>query len=223
MTISSLYQAHKKSVHLGALVVLMLALLTWLRLASQEQLLASQLQYDRVSLQQFFAPGSYDNDLVLDTFLIPAREQHDTLINLHLLGLRRDRFAYLARKAGEVVAIAVPATADDGFNGHIDLLVGIDMFGRITAARVIEDINTNSLYGVIDVIRSSWMEEFAGNAMRDIRRLSWERIEADNEYDQFVGASITPKAVADRIYNAMVFFQSNRITLMRGESSRHDR
>lgn len=115
------------------------------------------------------------------------------------------------------MAIAIPATAEDGFNGTIDLLVVIDMFGRISAARVIEDIDLHSLYGVIDVIESTWMQHLAGNAMRDIRRISWQRIEADNEYDQFVGASITPKAVADRIYNAMVFFQSNRIALMAGE------
>ncbi|MSR12005.1 MAG: FMN-binding protein [Gammaproteobacteria bacterium] len=139
------------------------------------------------------------------------------MLNLHLLELRRDRYAYLAKKAGEVVAIAIPATAEDGFNGTIDLLVVIDMFGRISAARVIEDIDLHSLYGVIDVIESTWMQHLAGNAMRDIRRISWQRIEADNEYDQFVGASITPKAVADRIYNAMVFFQSNRIALMAGE------
>lgn len=116
-----------------------------------------------------------------------------------------------------MIAIAVPATADDGFNGTIDLLVAIDMFGRISAARVIEDINTRSLYGVVDVIDSAWMKLFSGKAMRDIRGMTWQPIRAENEYDQFVGASITPKAVADRIYNAMVFFQSNRIALMAGE------
>lgn len=141
------------------------------------------------------------------------------MINIHLLGLQRDRFAYLARREGEVVAIAVPATAtaEDGFNGSIDLSIAVDMFGRISAARVIEDIETHSLYGIVDVIESSWMKQFTGNAMRDIRRISWQTIKAENEYDQFVGASITPKAVADRIYNEMIFFQSNRIALMAGD------
>jgi hypothetical protein len=35
---------------------------------------------------------------------------------------------------------------------------------------------------------------------------SWQTIFADNEYDLFVGASITPKTVSDRIYDALVFF-----------------
>lgn len=170
----------------------------------------------------FFAEGSFDNDLVLDTYLIPADGMHEKLVNIHLLGLYRDRFAYLARIKGEVVAVIVPATAEDGFNGTIELLIAVDMFGRISAARVIKDMDTHSLYGVIDVIESSWMQEFSGISMRDVRNVTWQKITPDREYDQFVGASITPKAAADRIYNALVFFQSNLIALMTGRGQRDD-
>ncbi len=66
------------------------------------------------------------------------------------------------------MAVAVPASAEDGFNGTIDLLITVDMFGRISAARVIEDIDSRKLFGVMDVIDSKWMNGFAGNSMRDI-------------------------------------------------------
>lgn len=200
----------------GFVLGLLVAVL-FVSFSNRAALLVSQQEFDRVHLREFFAQGSFDNDLVLDTYLIPASGQHESLVNIHLLGLHRDRFAYLAKNKGEVVAVAVPATADDGFNGTIELLVAVDMFGRISAARVIEDMDTHSLYGVIDVIESRWMQGFTGNAMRDITRMSWQKITPENEYDQFVGASITPKAVADRIYNVLVFFQSNRIALMAGE------
>ena len=114
------------------------------------------------------------------------------------------------------MAVAVPASAEDGFNGKIDLLIAVDMFGRISAARVIEDIDAEQLFGVVDVIDSKWMNGFAENSMRDILRLSWQPITAENEYDQFVGASITPKSVANQVYDALVFYQSNRIELIRG-------
>ena len=90
------------------------------------------------------------------------------------------------------------------------------MYGRISAARVIEKIDSDRLYGVVDIIDSKWMNEFSGNSMRDILRLSWQPITAENEIDQFVGASITPKSVANQIYDALVFYQSNRIELIRG-------
>ncbi|MEX0963409.1 MAG: FMN-binding protein [Pseudohongiellaceae bacterium] len=197
------------------------ALLGLLNLFSAEALLDSRQNFDRQGLRQFFAAGSYDNDLVLDTYLLQvnpqqANPQQESLSNLHLLNLDRDRLAYIARREGEAVAVAVPTTADDGFNGKIDLLVAVDMFGRISAARVIEDIDFDGLYGVVDVIDSKWMNEFTGNSMRDILRLSWQPITAENEYDQFVGASITPKSVANQIYDALVFYQSNRIALIRG-------
>ncbi len=193
-----------------------LGLLAALHLLTIDARLDAQQQFDRRNLYQFFEAGSFDNDLVLDSYLLPANTEHEKLSNLHLLNLDRDRLAYVARKNGQAVAVAVPASAEDGFNGRIDLLIAVDMFGRITAARVIEDIDRNQLYGIVEPLESKWMKGFAGNSMRDILRLSWQPITAENEIDQFVGASITPKSVANQIYDALVFYQSNRIELTRG-------
>ena len=196
-------------------VLVALSVLNWL---TSNKLFREQLDFDRAHLHQFFVSDSYDNDAVLDAYLISADGENDGLVNTDLLGLQRDRLAFRARSEGEVVAVAVPATAEDGFNGTIELLVSVDMFGRIGAARVVEDIQSDELYGTIATIESKWMEEFSGSSMREILGLSWSTITADREYDQFVGASITPKAVSNRIYDALVFFQSNRIELMRGDS-----
>ena len=213
---ASIAQTLKDKLPQLAILTAILSLLLLLNNVKDDSLLAARQEFDRRNLYQFFEEGSFDNDLVLDSYLLTADNESEKLENLHLLNLDRDRLAYIARKDGKAVAVAVPATADDGFNGKIELLVAVDMYGRISAARVIEDINSDQLYGVVDVIGSKWMDEFAGNSMRDILRLSWQAITADNEYDQFVGASITPKSVANQIYDAFVFYQSNRIELMRG-------
>ncbi|MDA1370114.1 MAG: FMN-binding protein [Proteobacteria bacterium] len=206
-------QIHGLLIGLGLVVVL--GLVGYL---SEEVLLKSRQDFDRQNLTLLFEPGSFDNDPLLDSVLIPASGAHASLVNVHLLGLNRDRLAYIARQGTQVTAIAVPATADDGFNGTVELLVAVDMFGRIRAARVIDDLETDTLYGVVAVIQSKWMEEFTNSSMRDILGISWKVITPQNEYDQFVGASITPKTVSNRIYDALVFFQSNRIVLMAGES-----
>ena len=211
---ASIAQTLKDKLPQLAILTAILSLLLLLNNVTDDSLLAARQEFDRRNLYQFFEEGSFDNDLVLDSYLLTADNESEKLENLHLLNLDRDRLAYIARKDGK--AVAVPATADDGFNGKIELLVAVDMYGRISAARVIEDINSDQLFGVVDVIGSKWMDEFAGNSMRDILRLSWQAITADNEYDQFVGASITPKSVANQIYDALVFYQSNRIELMRG-------
>ena len=199
-----------------AILTAIVGLLLLLNSVTRDSLLVARQEFDRRNLYQFFEEGSFDNDLVLDSYLLVADKESERLENLHLLNLDRNRLAYIARKDGQAVAVAVPTTADDGFNGKIELLVAVDMYGRISAALLIEDINSDQLNGVVDVIGSKWMDEFAGNSMRDILRLSWQAITADNEYDQFVGASITPKSVSNQIYDALVFYQSNRIELMCG-------
>lgn len=206
----------KKYLPQFAVLATFTVLLVVVNLVTGDGLLEARQEFDRRNLYQFFEADSFDNDLVLDSYLLPAAATDNKLSNLHLLNLDRNRLAYIARKDGKAVAIAVPTIAEDGFNGKIELLVAVDMFGRISAARVIEDINSDQLYGVVDVIDSKWMKEFTGNSMRDILRLSWQPITAENEYDQFVGASVTPKSVANQIYDALVFYQSNRIELMRG-------
>ena len=170
-----------KSFQLGILIGLFPISLIALNLVSKGEVLASKQAFDRESLYEFFEEDSFNNDLVLDTFLLPAAGTHKKLINLHLLGLRRDRFAYLAKQGEEVIAIAVPATAEDGFNGYIDLLIAVNMYGRISAARVIKDLDSGELYGVVDVIESQWMKEFTGNTMRDILGISWKTIAAVRE------------------------------------------
>lgn len=200
--------------HLLVLILSVFSLVYLLELLVSERTQASRQAYDRINLHQLFTDEPFDNDILLDSYLIPARADETDLVNLELLGLSRDRLAYRARRNGEIFAIAIPASADDGFNGTVDILVAIDMFGRIAAARVLEDIRSDELFGQLEVIQSQWMTEFSGSAMRDILRISWSSIGSENEYDQFVGASITPKTVSNRIYDALVFFQSNRIALM---------
>lgn len=212
---------HKKRINgIVAFCILLTILVTGLSgVQSFTEHWASEVlqSYDRQNLQQFFTSLSNPENLIVES--IPIRVgAPSTFINTNLLGLRRDRLGYVVRSGAEVVAIVVPATAEDGFNGYVDLLVAVDMTGYILAARVIRDLQTEQLHGTVDVIDSQWMKEFDGNAMRDIRQISWQTIEPDNEYDQFVGASVTPKSVSDRIYEALVFVQSNRIALMQGGS-----
>lgn len=198
-----------------SVIILLLVIVQWF---SKTRASEATRDFDRQNLQQFFTNENYDNDLLVDTFFLSPDSAQDNVVNMHLLGLRNDRLAYIAKNGNEVVGIVVPATADDGFNGYVELLIAVDMLGHITAARVVKKSHSSDLYGVVDVIESQWMKEFDGNAMRDIRRISWQVIDADNEYDQFVGASITPKTVSDRIYDALVFVQSNRIALMAGDN-----
>ncbi len=178
---------------------------------SQGLIDSNRKQLDVAALESLIDPVEHDNSLIDDAIVLSPASSGSDFVKLELLGLRRDRLAYLAKREGEVVYVVVPATAEDGFNGYVDLLVALDMFGRIKAVRVVQNPATNSLYGELRIIPSQWISLFANNTFRDIQRLSWSKISANNEYDLFVGASITPKTVSAKVYDTLVFFQSNRI------------
>ena len=204
----------------GVVLVAVVVLCTLVYRGMADDVLEARQDFDRLNLFKVITPDLFDNDLVVDTFLLRAGAQQDNVVNTDLLGLQRDRFAYIARQGNEATAVLVPATVPDGFNGYVDLLIAVNMMGRIVAVRVIEDIDTPQMYGVVNVINSEWIKRFSGNAMSDMRRLSWSTVDAvPGEYDQFVGASLTPKNVANKVYDALIFFQSNRIALMQGDSA----
>lgn len=199
---------------LPASCAVLLAVVLIASVLSQPQISLNQKLLDRVALSELLPNGSYDNDPLEDMIVLPRTAENELWVNLELLGLRRERLAYIAKFQGEVKVVVLPATAEDGFNGYVDLLVAIDMFGRLQAVRVIEESKSSASYGTLEIIQSTWIKLFAGNTFRDIRRLSWQSISADNEYDLFVGASVTPKTVSAKIYDTLIFFQSNRIAFI---------
>ena len=204
----------------GLVLVAVLAACTLAYRSMAGDVLQARQEFDRRNLFKVITPDLFDNDLVVDTFLLRAGDSQDNVVNIDLLGLRRDRYAYIARQDGQATAVLVPATVPDGFNGYVDLLVAVNMMGRIVAVRVIEDIDSPDMYGVVNVINSEWIKSFSGNAMSDMRRLSWSTVDpVPGEYDQFVGASLTPKNVANKVYDALIFFQSNRMVLMQEGSA----
>lgn len=177
----------------------------------------SRVNYDRNSLISMLGNDLIDNDPVADALLIRAEPGTQNLVSPEWLGLRRDRLAYVGKQGDEVVLVALPFTVDDGFNGTLDLLVAFDMRGEIVAARVLAEPLQTELVGGLKILESRWMREFSGMGSRDLRRPSWQGIAADDGVDQFVGASITPKAVAAGMYDALLFFQSNRMLLVQGD------
>ena len=101
-----------------AILTAIVGLLLLLNSVTRDSLLVARQEFDRRNLYQFFEEGSFDNDLVLDSYLLVADKESERLENLHLLNLDRNSLAYIARKDGQ--AVAVRTTADDGFNGKIE-------------------------------------------------------------------------------------------------------
>ncbi|HET7203032.1 MAG TPA: electron transport complex subunit RsxG [Steroidobacteraceae bacterium] len=147
----------------------------------------------------------FDNDLLADT--VDVRDPE-------LLGTPASLRAHRARLRGEPVAVVLEAVAPHGYSGAIRLLVGIAPDGTVLGVRVAEHRETPGLGDAIEARKSDWIERFSGRSLRDPPLPRWRVRKDGGEFDQFTGATVTPRAVVGAVANALVYFERHRDELL---------
>lgn len=113
------------------------------------------------------------------------------------LGNDKPHHLFIARKGNTPVAAALETTAPDGYAGAIQMLVGADFAGKVLGVRVIEHHETPGLGDKIELRISDWINSFNGKSVHgaDDKRFAVKKDGGD--FDQFTGATITPRAVVN--------------------------
>ena len=148
--------------------------------------------------------GSYVNDLRLDTVVI----KHDTL-----LATRDETLAYRARKNKQNVAVVFSSIAANGYNGPIHLLVGVNADGTLAGVRVVKHRETPGLGDAVQTTHSDWIMDFDNRSLSNPDEKGWKVKRDGGIFDQFTGATITPRAVVKAVHNALLYFDNNQDTL----------
>ncbi len=156
-------------------------------------------------LTQIVPEARIDNDLTRDTIRIEAASR---------LGTDAPSTAYVGRRDGEPVAIIFTPVAPDGYNGNIHLLVGVNVDGSIAGVRVVKHRETPGLGDVIEARKSDWIRAFAGKSLDNPDEKGWAVKRDGGEFDQFTGATITPRAVVNAVHNTLLYFEANRQRLL---------
>ncbi|WP_374972973.1 electron transport complex subunit RsxG [Spongiibacter marinus] len=131
-----------------------------------------------------------------------------------LLGLREPRNAYRAKQNGEVVAVILPATARDGYTGDIDLIIGVNRDGSVAGVRVLSHRETPGLGDQIDYKKSQWVDGFIGRSLLNPKAEKWTVKKDGGVFDQFTGATITPRAVTAAVKRSLEFYAQQRPMLL---------
>ncbi|QGM80333.1 electron transport complex subunit RsxG [Otariodibacter oris] len=106
---------------------------------------------------------------------------------------------YIAKKADNLTAYAIQATAPDGYSGNIVLLIGITPVGTILGVRTLEHQETPGLGDKIEIRISDWVTQFTGILFNEETESSWKVKKDGGQFDQFTGATITPRAVVNNV------------------------
>lgn len=168
-------------------------------------------------LNNIIPAESYDNDLLADTITITPDS---------LLATRGETLAYRARNNEQNVAVVFSSIAPSGYNGPIHLLVGVKSDGTLAGVRVVKHRETPGLGDVVSITHSDWILGFDDKSLSNPNEKDWKVKRDGGIFDQFTGATITPRAVVKAVHNALIYFDQNQDTLFSKQTDKaeqHDR
>ena len=194
----------KNAAVLGLFAIVTVGAATLLQQGTAERIQAEKRAAQARALGEILPPGSYDNQL----------PDHSKPVQHPLLGNRSPLPAYIASKDGRPTAVILQAIAPDGYSGAIHLLVGIHADGRVAGVRVIGHRETPGLGDKVELTKSPWIRGFEGKSLDDPQAAGWAVKKDRGEFDQFAGATITPRAVVGAVHRALQYFDSHQAELL---------
>ncbi|NOU15511.1 MAG: electron transport complex subunit RsxG [Methylococcaceae bacterium] len=173
---------------------------------STEGTIQRRLDEDLIkSLEEVVPSALHDNDMLQDTLTIPSADYN--------IGAN-ETTVYLAKTAGKVTAVCFKFIAPDGYSGAINMIMGIDREGNILGVRVLNHKETPGLGDKIEVAKSDWILKFVGRSLDNLTPAQWAVKKDGGEFDQFAGATITPRKSVQAINRGLQLFKAHQAELI---------
>jgi len=183
---------------LGGVALLTSAALAFASRATEADIKAAEAADLKQSLAQVL-PGEYDNDLLKDTVTLAGKDG--------------DVLVYRGRRAGKVEAL-VYQVIGHGYAGNIVCVMGVSREGKVLGVRVIKHAETPGLGDKIEPAKGDWIHSFEGKWLGDPPAEKWAVKKDGGIFDQFAGATITPRGVVKAVKGGLEFFESNKAQLL---------
>lgn len=153
------------------------------------------------SLGQVIPKSIHDNNPVIDAVTLNGPEGKPVVV-------------YRAMKDGTVTGVAYEMDASGGYGGPIKLMLGVDPQGKLLGVSVISHKETPGLGDKIDPAKTDWIGRFTGLSLGNPPVEKWKVKKDGGQFDQFSGATITPRAVVGGIRHGLEFFAENKPRMM---------
>lgn len=152
------------------------------------------------NLQVVLNPSLYDNAIEESKIEFSAE-----------MGSSADPLTIYRGYSGKIPVAAVIRTAtNSGYNGSITLLIAISFQGAIQGVRVITHKETPGLGDKIESERSDWILSFNDRSLNNTSTAEWKVKKDGGHFDQFTGATITPRAIVAEVHKTLTMFQRKR-------------
>ena len=180
----------RNSIILGVFAMVTVGLIALTQQGTASRIAEEQRRMQMSALNEILPHDQHDNDLLEDAFGVDDRT---------LLNLPGEAMAYRGRMDGEVVAVILPTIAPDG---------------EIAGVRITNHRETPGLGDKLQLNKSTWVLDFNGTSLSMPAPENWGVRKDGGDFDQFTGATITPRAVVQAVYRALQYFEANREQLL---------
>jgi len=211
-----------QSIRFNSILLASFALITAIILAAtdsltKDRIAASERAAAQRALLEIIPLERHDNDLLMDVQSIPEKYWA-------ALGLKKGGEIHIARDGGRPVAAIIPSVTPDGYSGNIAMIIGVNFDGTVAGVRVVDHKETPGLGDKIDLNKSNWILGFNGMSLNNPQPSGWDVKKNGGAFDQFTGATITPRAVIHQIADVLEYFNrdSDRLLAEAAQQKSHN-
>ena len=180
---------------LGGMCYLMSMLLIGGNSATQQQI-EQHVLTDKLKLLAQVLPASlYDNDPIAASQTINNSKWFSAPIEV------------MPATMGNEFAGAALQISAQGWGGPINFIMAVDNNGDILGVRVINHKETPGLADKIELEKDNWITRFDGRSLANTSHIQWAVKKDNGVFDQFTGATITPRAMVKGIYSGLQFYE----------------
>jgi electron transport complex protein RnfG len=154
-------------------------------------IIEQQKQLDVLNkLKQVLVTGKYDNNPLFQCVVVTDKS---------ITGKDTSLPIYRATLNGEPYALIYQTSTQQGYNGLIELMVAIDGNGKVQGVRTLEHQETPGLGDKIELAKSDWILSFGQKSVKNKDDSRWFVKKDGGDFDQFTGATITPRAIVNQL------------------------
>ena len=146
-------------------------------------------------------PLDHDNEIPADRISVnmPTYFATEATVNV-----------YRARRGDKPVGLIFSPVRARGYNGIIELAVGIEYDGTLTGVRILQHRETPGLGDQIHQDNSSWILGFTGRSLINTPREGWAGKNDGGLFDHISGATSSQRAVIRAVEHTLDYYMINR-------------
>ncbi len=190
----------KAGLSLGFFALISVLLVAVTNNLTKDKIIENQAMMLLQALNEVLPADRYDNDLPKSKIILKAEDT----------GFATNTPVFLATLKGKPTTAIFEVTTFKGYSGAVTILIGINANDhKIAGVRVIKHKETPGLGDKMETSKSNWVLSFNGKSLSNTDLQGWQVKKDGGDFDQFTGATITPRAIVNAIKSTLIYAQDN--------------